>query len=127
MPGYLTSHIGLTLAMLPAFFGIRALLMPEDALLAFRFSTPSAPGARTLTRSLVRIYGIRNVAVSYLLALLWSTGDDKLKGLGLLAGIAMCFTDGLMSIHVRGGGEWSHWLFAPAVGGVCAGLFGWFD
>ncbi|KAJ6780522.1 hypothetical protein PWT90_09456 [Aphanocladium album] len=100
MPSQLTSRLGLAMAMLPAFFGVRALFWPRAALLAFGFPLPDGAQDRSLTLALMRVYGIRNIAVSHLLALLWSTGNDALKGLGLLAGIAMCFTDGLMSIQV---------------------------
>jgi hypothetical protein len=106
-------------------FGLNALIRPEAALRSVEFPVPAQPESRKLTASLMRIYGIRNVAVSYLLTLIWSTGSEKLMGAGLVAGLAMCCTDGVISKAQIGGGEWNHWSFAPVIAGIQAGLFGY--
>lgn len=128
MPHYFISHCGLALAMLPAVFGTNALLRPEAALFsAFNFPLTKEPQARDVTKSLVRVYGVRNISVSYLLVLIWSTGDDRLKARGLLAGLAICLGDGFISRQLIGRGEWNHWSFTPIISGICAALLGWFD
>lgn len=127
MPHLYTSRVGLALAMIPAVFGANALLRPEAALASVQFPVPSDAQSRKLTGSLMRIYGFRNVAISYLLALIWSTGDNKLQGYGLAVGLGMSLVDGLISRHQIGGGEWNHWTFAPVISAVCADLISWFD
>lgn len=121
------SYGALAVGLLPSVFGINALFRPESTLRAVEFPVPAEPEARKLTRSLMRIYGIRNVAISYAMALIWSTGNEKLTGLSLVGGLAICITDGLVSRVQIGGGEWNHWSFAPVIGGIMAGLFGVFS
>ncbi|CAM1511177.1 Fc.00g086900.m01.CDS01 [Cosmosporella sp. VM-42] len=127
MPHPYFSRGAIAVSMVPAVFGANAILRPDAALQSVQFPVPSDPEARRLARGLMRIYGIRNVAVSYLSILIWSTGDPKLLGMGLFTGLAMCITDGLVSKWLVGGGEWNHWSFAPVIGGLAAGLLGWFD
>lgn len=128
MPHSILSCSGLALALLPAAFGTTALLYPDAALSAvFRFPAPQDATAQKLTSSIMRVYGLRNIAVSYLLALIWSTGNDKLKGRGLFVGLLLCVGDGMISRHLIGEGQWNHWAYVPVISGVCAGLLGWFD
>jgi hypothetical protein len=74
----------------------------------------------------MRIYGARNLVVTFLLLLIWSTRNHKLMALSLLGGMEMALVDGLVSKWQIGGGEWNHWSFLPVLGGLVAGLFGWF-
>lgn len=116
----------LAIGLLPAFFGLNSLLRPEASLKAVEFPVPTDPESRKLVFGLMRIYGIRNVVVSFALTLIWLTGNKRFVGLGLLGALSMVITDGLVSKSVTGGGEWNHWSFAPVIGGVVAGLFEWF-
>lgn len=127
MPHPYFSRAYIAVSLFPAVFGLNALLRPEAALQSVQFPVPANPVDRKLSRSLMRIYGIRNVGVSYLLALLWSKGDTKYMGLGLISAIAMTITDGVVSKMQIGGGEWNHWSFTPAICGIVAGLLGVFD
>ncbi len=119
----------LGIALLPGFFGLNALLRPEAALRSVQFPVPSAtadPQSRKLVRGLMRIYGIRNVVFTYFLTLTWYRGDVRLLGFGLLGALPLVLTDGLVSREIIGGGEWSHWGFAPVIAGVAAGLLGYY-
>lgn len=117
----------LTIGMVPGLLGLNALLRPNAVLEETKFPASAEPAARKTPLGLLQIYGIRNVSVSYLLYLLWSTGDEKLFGMGMLAGVAMTFTDGLVFKAVTGGGEWNHWPIGIVIGGLSAGLLGFFN
>ncbi|KAJ4184915.1 hypothetical protein FALCPG4_002419 [Fusarium falciforme] len=116
----------LVIGFLPSFFGLNALLRPEASLKSVEFPVPEDPELRKLVFGLMRIYGIRNVVVSFAFTLIWLTGNKRLVGLGLVGALSMAITDGLVSKSVTGGGEWNHWSFVPVIGGFVAGLFGWF-
>ncbi|RMJ16209.1 hypothetical protein CDV36_004146 [Fusarium kuroshium] len=116
----------LIIGLLPSFFGLNSLLRPEASLKSVEFPVPTDPESRKLVFGLMRIYGIRNVVVSFALTLIWLTGNKRFVGLGLLGALSMVITDGLVSKSVTGGGEWNHWSFGPVIGGFVAGLFGWF-
>lgn len=127
MPQPTFSHGALAVGLLPAVFGLHALVKPEAVLKSINFPVPTQPESRKLTASLMRIYGIRNVAISYLLTLIWTTGNQRLMATGLVAGLAMTITDGFVSISQIGGGEWNHWGFTPVIAAVQAGLLGYFQ
>lgn len=115
------------MAFLPSIFGLNAVLRPEAAMRSVQFPVPADPEARKLSRGLMRIYGSRNIAITYLILLAHRTGDRKLTGLSLAVGVYMALVDGFVSRSVIGGGEWSHWGFIPVVGSVVAGLLGVFN
>ncbi|KAJ3529567.1 hypothetical protein NM208_g9697 [Fusarium decemcellulare] len=112
----------LVVGVLPAFFGLSAMLRPEATLTGAEFTVPQDPEARKLVFGLMRIYGVRNLSVSFLMAILWSIGNRKLFGLALFGGLAMCITDGFVSKAVVGHGEWLHWSFVPIVLGFSVPL-----
>lgn len=116
----------LALSVVPLFFGVNALLRPAAHLQSLGFPAHTEPKARNLNLALMRIWGIRNVSIGFLLTLMWSYGNEKMMGLGLFAGLAISITDGFVSRLLIGGGEGQHWMFPPIIGLVMAGLFGWF-
>ncbi|KAJ3468249.1 hypothetical protein MRS44_002314 [Fusarium solani] len=85
----------LVIGLLPSLFGLNALLRPEASLKYVEFPVPEDPESRKLVFGLMRIYGIRNVVVSFALALIWLTGNKRLVGLGLVGGLSMAIADGL--------------------------------
>lgn len=125
MPHPYFTHAALGISLLPAVFGLNALFRPTAALRSVDFPVPAAGDVQgtKLASSLMRIYGARNLAVSYLLILVWRAGNPRWTGLALLAGGWMAFVDGLVSKDLTGGGEWNHWSFFPIIGGVVGGLF----
>lgn len=125
MPHPYFAYGTLAISLLPACFGVNAILWPEAALKTAQFPVPTQPESRKLTASLMRIYGIRNLAVSFLMTLIWSTGNERLMGAGLSAGLVICIGDGFVSRSQIGGGEWNHWSIAPIIGGLQAGLLGY--
>lgn len=125
MPAAFFPYATLTIGLVPSLFGLHALIRPASVTKAFGLAFPTQPEARKATATFVRIYGIRNIAVSYLLTLIWSTGDRRLMAASSFAALAMCIGDGLLSKVVLGGGEWNHWFLAPVIAGVQAGLMGW--
>lgn len=106
--------------------GINATLRPENHLRSLGFPVPSDPQAKTFSHALMRIWGVRNISVGLLVALLWTTGDERLLGKGLCAALSLPITDGFVSRLVIGGGELQHWAFPPVLLVMIAGLFGWF-
>lgn len=120
-------HPGLALGVVLLSFGLNAMLRPNAHLRSLEFPVPTEPQAKRLSHALMRIWGIRNLSVGSLLALIWITGDENLMGKSLCVGLALPITDGFVSRSLIGGGELQHWVFPPVIGVVAAGLFGWFD
>lgn len=127
MPHPYFSHAALAVALLPGLFGLNALLRPEATLAGAQIPVPPQPEPRKLARTLMRFFGVRNIAISYLLTLVWSSGNERLVGLSLFAGIWMSISDGLISRWQIGGGEWNHWFLIPFLVGSSAGLLGAFN
>ncbi|KAF5634271.1 integral membrane protein [Fusarium sp. NRRL 52700] len=109
-------------SLIPALFGINLLTRPEATLQSFQYPIPTDPQAQKLVRGLARIYGCRNLVVSFLFFNISLTGDRKLMSFGYLGALAMCVTDGLVAKNVVGHGEWQHWSFAPLCIGLLIGL-----
>ncbi|KAF5253511.1 hypothetical protein FANTH_1582 [Fusarium anthophilum] len=109
-------------SLIPALFGINLLTRPEATLQSFQYPIPTDPQAKKLVRGLARIYGCRNLVVSFLFFNISLTGDRKLMSFGYLGALAMCVTDGLVARNVVGHGEWQHWSFAPLCIGLLIGL-----
>ncbi|KJZ74460.1 hypothetical protein HIM_06056 [Hirsutella minnesotensis 3608] len=120
-------RISLALSVTPILFGINGMLRPNAHLRALNFPAHTEPQAKKLNHALMRIWGIRNLSVGFLLTLIWTTGDERLMGKALCAGLALPITDGFVSRRLIGGGELQHWMFPPVILVVMAGLFGWFD
>lgn len=126
MPHPYFSHGALAISLLPGLIGVRIFLSPLEAMRTIEFPVPTDPANAKLVSSIMRIYAVRNMAVSFLLALLYRNGSPRVHGLGLCAGFVMALADGLVSRDLTGGGEQYHWPFLPIIGGTVAGLFGWF-
>lgn len=107
--------------------GLNGLFRPASHLSGLEFPLPAEPQARRLSLALMRIWGIRNVAVGSLIALLWKSGDEKLLAMGLGAGMTLAITDGFVSRSLIGGGATQHWSVPPVLAVIMAGLYGWFD
>ncbi|RFN53393.1 hypothetical protein FIE12Z_2218 [Fusarium flagelliforme] len=112
------------MALFPGLIGLNLLIRPEATLEQIKFTIPSEPQARKLTRGLARIYGIRNVVITFLFTNLCLTKDPGMVNLGYMGALAMCLTDGYVAKSVIGHGEWSHWVFAPVcVGAIAANYY----
>lgn len=107
--------------------GLNGMARPAAHLWALQFPVPAEPQARKLSFALMRIWGVRNVAVGSLLALLWRSGDETMLATGLAAGVALATTDGFVSRMLTGGGAAQHWVVPPVLAVIMAGLYGWFD
>lgn len=116
----------LAMSIVLVLLGINALLRPDAHLKALGFPAHTEPKAKNLNLALMRIWGIRNVSIGFLLTLIWSYGNEKMMGAALCAGLAISTTDGFVSRLLIGGGEGQHWIFPPIVGITMAALFGWF-
>lgn len=117
-------YAGLGMSLLAGYFGIGAALQPEKLMKDLGIPVLPHPEARKNGRTLMRFLGVKNMTVAYLLIVMWSTGDQKLLGLGMVGLTGMAFGDGLVSKIQLGGGEWNHWTMVPIVGGIAAGLMG---
>ncbi|KAF5666079.1 integral membrane protein [Fusarium heterosporum] len=109
-------------SLLPAFFGINLLTRPEATLRQFEYSIPADPQARKLVRGVTRIYGSRNIVISFLFYNISLTGNTKLMSLAYLGAAAMALTDGLVVKSVVGHGQWQHWPFVPVCLAFIVGL-----
>lgn len=118
---------GLLLSSTLVLLGLNGMARPAAHLAALQFPMPAEPAARRLSFALMRIWGVRNIAVGSLLALIWRTGDDGLLARGLAVGATLAVTDGFVSRSLTGGGAAQHWMVPPALAVIVAGLHGWFD
>ncbi|UNI13292.1 hypothetical protein JDV02_000049 [Purpureocillium takamizusanense] len=120
--------LGLGLAAMLLGFGLNGLARPDAHLKALGFPGHQAdPAAHKLNHALMRIWGVRNLTVGSLLALIWNTGDEKLMGACLCVVMALPIVDGFVSRSLTGGGELQHWVFLPVLALLTSRLFGWFD
>ncbi|GKU07572.1 hypothetical protein FLAG1_10442 [Fusarium langsethiae] len=106
--------------------GLNASFRPDAHLKALEFPIPKDPEARKFSHALMRIWGIRNISVGLLIALIWTSGDEILMAKALSISITLPVTDGFVSRIIIGGGETQHWVFPPLLAVFSAGLFGWF-
>lgn len=107
--------------------GLNGMIRPEAHLAALQFPVPVEPQAKKLSYALMRIWGVRNIAVGSLLSLIWRTGDERMLATGLAAGVALATTDGFVSRMLTGGGATQHWIVPPILAVIMSGLYGWFD
>ncbi|KAM0316317.1 hypothetical protein ACHAPQ_011362 [Fusarium lateritium] len=110
------------ISLTPAFFGINLVTRPEATLRHLQFPIPADPQARKLVRGITRIYGSRNLVISFLFFNISLTGDTKLMTLAYLGALAMALTDGFVARSVIGYGEWQHWSFVPVCVALMLGL-----
>jgi energy-converting hydrogenase Eha subunit A len=126
MPHPYFSHGATAFALIPGLIGINILLNPGGMMKAVQFPVPADAPNRTLSFTLMRMFGIRNVAVSTMAMLIRSTGDERLFGFSLILLASLAFFDGAMSKLLIGHSEWNHWVVVPILGGLSAGLLGYF-
>lgn len=107
--------------------GLNGMTRPEVHLRSLLVPVPDEPQAKKFSYALMRIWGIRNIAVGTVLGLIWNTGNDELLAKSLVAGIALATTDGFVIRSLTGGGAAQHWVVPPVLAVVIAGLYGWFD
>lgn len=124
--GRYLSNIAFVLGgLLPCGNGINALLRPESALDMLHFPEPSGLEAQMLTRSLIYLYGARDLSLGLTVLSLWYNGHRKALGWVILAIFPIVIIDGLTSLYQIRGGEWNHWAFVPVCLGLGAGLLEW--
>ncbi|CAG9982650.1 unnamed protein product [Clonostachys byssicola] len=121
------SHVSLGLSLIPTFFGLNMLFRPGPTLESVKFPVPADPEGKKTIFSVMRFFGARNIAVSYLLVLIWSRGDNRLTAKSLVACLWIAGVDGFIQRAQTGEGQWTHWGFIPVVAGVAAGLMGWLN
>ncbi|KAI0132715.1 hypothetical protein BJ170DRAFT_259307 [Xylariales sp. AK1849] len=119
------ANAAFAVGLIPALLGINAILRPVSALSILRFSSPPQPEAQRLTRSLIQMYGARDLTIGLTTLAVWSTGDRRALGFIMLASIPLAVVDGLVSRWQVGGGEWAHWGVIPVGLVLGAGLLGW--
>uniref|UniRef100_A0A8H7NP31 Uncharacterized protein n=1 Tax=Bionectria ochroleuca TaxID=29856 RepID=A0A8H7NP31_BIOOC len=68
------SHASLGLSLIPTFFGLNMLFRPGPTLESVKFPVPADPEGKKTAHSVMHFLGARNIAVSYLLVLIWSRG-----------------------------------------------------
>lgn len=116
--------------LFPIGFGINGLFRPNAHLRALGFPVPNKMTENQsykLSNALMRIWSVRNLSISFLGILVWSTGDARLMAKALVPAIAIATMDGFVSRLLIGGGETQHWVFPPVLMLLMAGLFGWFE
>ncbi|KAK2606479.1 hypothetical protein QQS21_003172 [Conoideocrella luteorostrata] len=112
----------LVFGTLPVFLGLNALIRPEAALKAIDFPIPPDGKAQETVFSIIRFYGIRNIAIGYSTILIGIAGNRRLLALNLIGGLAISLVDGFVIKSLRGRGQWKHWGFAPLVLGLVVAL-----
>lgn len=117
----------LGLSIILGSFGLNATFRPDAHLQALGFPAHTEPKAQKLNYALMRIWGIRNLTVSAILALIWNTGNTRLMAQALCAVLPIPVVDGFASRALIGGGAGQHWSFPPVLAVIIAGLFGSFD
>ncbi|KPI42265.1 uncharacterized protein AB675_9531 [Cyphellophora attinorum] len=127
MPHPIFMYSALGMGLILGGFGLNGSFRPDAHLVALGFPAHTDPKAQKLNYALMRIWGIRNIAVSALVTLIWSTGNERLMAQALCAVLPIPIVDGFVSRALIGGGEGQHWSFPPVMVVVIAGLFGFFD
>ncbi|KAK2882665.1 hypothetical protein FQN49_000139 [Arthroderma sp. PD_2] len=107
-------------------FGINAILRPEHALSFFELAPPTLASEQTLFKSLMAVYGVRDIFMGLAIYVAAFTGERKTLGWILLAMSGVAFADGAVCA-VNGAGKWNHWGYAPVVAAVGAVALGVFD
>lgn len=126
MPHPYFHHAALAVGLIPPMMGVQGLLQPEAVLKSVHFPIPADPEARKVTRSLMRLFAVRNLAVGYFNTLMWYTGNGQFMGIGLLSLVVLSLVDGFIINHQVGKGMWNHLGLTPVIAGIAAGLLGWF-
>ncbi|KAK6198211.1 hypothetical protein LQW54_010488 [Pestalotiopsis sp. IQ-011] len=109
------------LGLVPTLVGINAILRPASALSLLGFSAPPQPESQKLSRSLLRMYGGRDIALGLMTLAVWARGDRRTLGYTMLASLPIALVDGFVSRDQIGGGEWGHWVFVGIGGALAAG------
>lgn len=105
-------------------FGLNAMFRPAAHLQNLGFPAHvTAPGDK-LSLALMRIWGVRNIAIGSIVALTWWHGHAGLMAQVLGVAILLPVTDGFVSRGLIGGGEGQHWAVPPVMIAIIAGLVG---
>ncbi|CEJ89326.1 hypothetical protein VHEMI05175 [[Torrubiella] hemipterigena] len=116
----------LVAGLVPGFIGINGLIRPDFVLNKVSFPIPTEPEAKKLIHTLTRLFAIRNISVSFLIATVWTTGNPRLLGTAMGGALFVCVSDGFVSRSWVKGRETQHWGVVPIIIGLMAGLFGAF-
>lgn len=73
--------------LVPIILGINAILRPASALSILEFPAPPNAEGQRLAKSLMQIYGGRNISLGLLMILIWARGDRRTLGLAMFASI----------------------------------------
>jgi hypothetical protein len=118
------AHGAAAVALLPMAVGLAATLGPAWGLGVLNFPHSSALSTgqdqATIT-GLIRMFGIRDVAIGASSLSVWHFGGArkgepeacKALGMMMLIGLLVVVVDAYASREVTGGGEWNHLIFAP--------------
>ncbi|KAK3323186.1 hypothetical protein B0T19DRAFT_442685 [Cercophora scortea] len=102
-------------------FGINAIVRPANALTFFEpFSVPSDPNDAKTIAGLLAVYGARDIFMGLAIYAAAFLGTTRSLGWTVVAASAVAGFDGFVC-YAHGGGQWSHWGYAPIVG-VLGGL-----
>lgn len=118
-------NAAMVFSTIPGAIGIYAMVRPMAALESIGFPVPATPEGKALSAAQLRMHMLRNLCITYLMATIWSTGDEKLMGVASSSMLILILGDGIVSRSLIGGGEWNHWSYAPPLVGILAGLFGY--
>lgn len=104
--------------IIPILAGLNAILRPTSALSMLGFvAPPEQAQTQKLCRSLLQMYGVRQVAMGLTGLTLWSFAEHRLMGAILFANMPIAIVDGWVVRRQTGGGEWGTL-------GICARFFG---
>src|SRR5689334_1833552 len=107
MSALLFTRAYLSLQVFPAAFGINGILRPNAHLTALGFPIPNETSQNQsykLSQALMLIWGVRNLSISFLGYLVWTTGDAQLMAKALVPTIAIATMDGTVSrLLIEGG------------------------
>lgn len=107
-------------------FGINAILRPDHALTFFEFEPPVGAADHKMVKSLMVVYGIRDIFMGLAIYANGYFGTRQALGWTLISASAVAFADGAVC-WTHGAGQWNHWGYAPVIGMVGSLIIGTFD
>lgn len=117
------SNVAAIVALLTTLFGAFAMLDPRTALkTGFSNEPPVTLEAQTLTDSLMRVFGARDMFLGLAVLGAWYNDDRKSLAWLCLLGTGVTMVDGLEQRKMGGGSPWSHWAATIIMGTLAIGL-----